>query len=335
MASNNSSSILQASNLIFIANDAGYGALEDQRLMAIFVVATFLFLISLLGNFFTLITLCINKSELKNPTYVAIWCLSFTDIIAVMSRFVAIQGAYFIDFDSCWSFMLVFTSALTFMNCSAGQVVILSAVRFCMIRFPIQSLTLREKARTYIPLFSATNWIINIAIACGYGSHKYDQCVELGLNPRDYVTEAIWVTAITVVPLVTIGVLHVLKLRAMAQAMTSVNKQSRMMSMMVTLIAVVYIVSILPSFITQVLYFCNLYGVIETLGYWFTVLSVTATMFLFLNLVSNPLIFFMFSIPARRALRTLAKNVRAASRKFSMSKSSESTRTTVSMSLSD
>ena len=192
-------------------------------------------------------------------------------------------------------------------------------LRFFLVVYPLKSLKLASHPIRRIASMTVVNWALNCAIAALYGRHKFFQCMSGGQNPKSYISEAIWATVVTITPLVIIGVLHIVKIRVLKKSLAqNMTKSTRRMSIMVTLIVIIYVISVLPMIITQIVNFCVLLGNV-TPGQWFPLFVVLSTLFLFLNHIVNPVIFFMFSPPARRAFRKLSSRQRSGGQRHSTS----------------
>ena len=246
------------------------------------VVSAVLLCVGLFGNIATMIIIRLRE-EFHSTTYTAIGLLAFVDLVAVCLR-----GIYLVDVfhytHEIWELTLsvnvsdgIITANFVTFVCSCIHVVILVRLRYQLIAFPLEGMSIKQKSLVYQSILA---WSISCILGILYGLsfllNRYDQRIF------DIII-AILVCLCTVIPIVTY---HILKIRSIRKRITPRTNTVRSMNKMVVAICVVQTVSTTSSGIATILVFVigfNIY-----VGW-------SAQLLLLMNHVMNPIMFFYFT----------------------------------------
>lgn len=248
-------------------------------------ISTIILVIGVLGNCLT-IGIIVFEKKFHTPTYVAIACLSFSDMAALTFSFL-FKCVHPFTTDS---FGVLPTVAIACYHVSTCHVILFAILRYLIVAHPFWS---RRRVRVKVILFtSLCLWL--------YGA-TYGFIHLVVLEKSSYKSVPIIADRILeiVVPLVLILVFHCLKIRHLKQSKSSViSNQAKRMFKVTSVIACTYFVTMTPLWTVVILIFTNVFGE-ETPGYMTYVFAVSVLIFL-LNFVADPFIYFVFTPTFRK-----------------------------------
>ena len=273
-------------NTTFLADENLYDYYDDYYLnhtvntglnVAFMVVSAVLLCVGVFGNISTMIIIRLRE-EFHSTTYTAIGLLAFVDFVAVCLR-----GIYLVDvFHYAQKVLKLILSANLFNGiiianfvtfvCSCIHVVILMRLRYQLIAFPIEGISIKQKSLVYQSILA---WSVSCILGIPYGLLFLLDSFEIILS--------ILVCLCTVIPIVTY---HFLKIRSVRKRITPRNNIVRSMNKMVVAICVVQILSTASFNIFSVLNFVIELNIYHT---W------TVQLLFLMNHVMNPIMFFYFT----------------------------------------
>ena len=283
-------------------NKSSYGNFTDINILpdnnivnvAFMVVSSVLFCFGLVGNSATLVIIRL-RTEFHTATYTVVGLLAFVDLIAVCLRGTVLVHA-FNTFQQNWRLELsldmicvLLTATFISLVCSSIHVVLLARLRYKLLTFPIQGMSIMPRHMVYQSILA---WSISGMFGIPYGfSFSLDEF-------HQYICEII-INAVlclcTILPIVTF---HILKVRNLRGGITSKTGTMRSMNKIVVAICLVQILSTTSSTTGIIIFFC--------VGHSVYTLWTVAILFL-INHVMNPILFFYFTT-FRRLLHSTKQN---------------------------
>jgi hypothetical protein len=264
--------------------------LNDQGTRVLFIVSMLLFCLGLVGNTMTVLIVAIKR--LHSPTYVTIACLAVSDVMAASTRFAALLNYLFYDEISRRYVLGIFT--LMFLHSANFHMVLLSYIRYKFIAKPLRSLTI---TCLKVIKLSAFIWILSLIVS---GTYAMIQILVLNGKLSFYVglyAEIGFASFTAGLPLLLVICFHIGKSISMCntskQNRGPVVKSTHVMSVMFSIIIMVY----LMSYVYPIIY--------STLQFKFKYSHFLFHLSLLVNNSINPFIYFAFSPPVLKLLSRL------------------------------
>lgn len=203
---------------------------------------------SCVGNSVAIIFIARNSS-LHTPTYTGIACLALCDLIAAIFRFLKFRShAIYIIINGCVNkgqFIMDDTlSILSFftLNSSYFHLIMVSVVRYKLISRPFKTYVGLDCRR--VVQYSIVCWGLSVIASIGYGL-KVLTISHVKNHESDVIEIAfvVYLFSITIVPLLTI---HILKIRKLRKALVVNKRQEVRMHTMMAVISTTTVACIVP-----------------------------------------------------------------------------------------
>ena len=262
------------------------------------IIGALTILLGVIGNGVTIVIVRL-RNEFHTATYTTIALLAFVDLVATCLRGLNVVNIlhYLQWFYSILSMKFIRgLSIVTFVTyvCSCVHVVILARLRYKLLAYPIQGMTISARNIVYQSLSA---WGVSCMLGVLYGfSVFYMDSYQLGIVE---IIIGIAVLLCTVVPII---VFHVLKIRKLRGGISPMSKTINSMNKMVLAICVAQIVTTMCVTIYVVLPFLTAIARLYRVYY-----AITSQLLLLLIHTMNPLFFFYFT-SCRRMLRANRNN---------------------------
>ncbi|XP_062594261.1 melanocyte-stimulating hormone receptor-like [Saccostrea cucullata] len=264
----------------------------------IFIIGTVTFGIGFVGNIITLLVI-IKLPRLHTPTYTAVACLSFSDLFALMTRYIMILpepvSSYFDD-PSRQSVVYVFI--FLFLHSANFHMVLISYIRYLFITRPFKSL--KVDCRKIIQL-SQIIWIFSFTMTGIYSVQAILSINNILSESMKNWSELVFSVYIGGLPLFVILYFHVRQIYCMHRLPLTEREHRlrlvRSMSAILLVILILYFLSISYPFIYTILdalYHTNTGG-LSSIAF-----QQLFDFFLLFNNSANPLIYFFFSLKSSR-----------------------------------
>ena len=268
-----------------------------------------LLVFSCVGNSVAIIFIRRN-STLHTPTYTGIACLAFCDLIAAIFRFLKFRSfAIYIFFNGCQQRnQFIFEDTLSILafltlNSSYFHLIMVSVVRYKLISRPF---------KTYVGLscgtvrrYSIVCWALSVLASIGYGI-KVLTLSHVRKHQSDAIEIAfvLYLFSITIVPLLTI---HILKIRKLREALVVNKRQEVRMHTMMAVISTTTVACIVPIAGLQV------NKAIGDSHHTFTpqelfVQGQLSQVCLALNHALHPVLYFLLSEVTKKKIKPLSQN---------------------------
>ena len=209
--------------------------------VALMIIGTLITLLGLIGNSVTIVIVRL-RSEFHTTTYTTIGLLALVDLVATCLRVpIVLYSLYYLQ----WFNSLLSTKSTqglyigTFITyvCSCVHVVILARLRYKLLAYPIEGLTISVRNIVYQSLMA---WGVSCILGVPYGFSVYNTDIY-----QARIVEIILGHAICFCTVAPIVVFHVLKIRKLRGGISSMNRTIHSMNKMVLAICAVQIVSTL------------------------------------------------------------------------------------------
>ena len=262
--------------------------------IALMIIGALIILLGVIGNSVTIVVVRL-RSEFHTATYTTIALLAFVDLLATCLRGLNVVDILHILQSFHWILSRTSTNGLltgAFITyvCSCVHVVILARLRYKLLAYPIEGMTISARNIVYQSL---TAWGVSCILGVPYGFSLFNTDYY-----QDRIVEIIVGNAICFCTVVPIVVFHVLKIRKLRGSISPMNMTINSMNKMVLAICAVQIVSTLSvpvysalSFRTNMAWRIQLYY------------GTTVQLVILLSHTMNPLFFFYFT-SCRRMLRS-------------------------------
>ncbi|XP_061195732.1 melanocyte-stimulating hormone receptor-like [Saccostrea echinata] len=271
------------------------------------VIAILLLITGMFGNFFTIILIFLKK-KLHTPTYTCIACLGIADALASCSRFVLLLHNYFGIFNYYEEIAIYIIIVIFFLHAANLHIVLFAYLRCELISSPLQSveITCRKVLRISIVI-----WVLSAAMAFAYGTVITLELTNIVTHVNSFLTDFVLLSYIYFLPLFLIVFFHIKKIRTLRQKQYQSKRtntptythMSHSMSIMFIIIIVIFIFSSTPLYIHVIMVYVCAEGKSKyVLCIWTTVSYSISNLCVMLNNCINPIIYFMFSTPARKFL---------------------------------
>ncbi|XP_062621847.1 melanocortin receptor 3-like [Saccostrea cucullata] len=276
-----------------------------QHTFEIFVSTTIMLIVGAFGNCFTIIFIAV-KGKLHTPTFTVIACLGIADLLASCSRFISALNIYFPIFNyKEITIYHIFT--LFFLHAANWHIVLLAYVRCALISSPFESLGITCGKVIKI---SAVLWAFSGVATCAYGTVKIMEIKGIIKYQHTLITEITFASYIYLLPLFFVVFFHFKKIIAIKRHQSVTRTQrythmSRSMSIMFIIIIAIFIISFTPFYVYIVIvYVCteNNWELYVCTSYTFVLSYIIASLCIMFNNCINPIVYFMFSPPARQFL---------------------------------
>lgn len=250
-------------------------------------VSTVIVVIGVLGNSLT-IGLIVCEKKFHTPTYVAIACLSFSDMTALTFSYLFKCVYPF----SMVSFVVLSGISISCLHVSTCHVVLFAILRYLIVAHPLWSRRhVRIKAVLITSLFL---WMYGVT----YGVFHL---MVLEKSSSRSVTIAVDRTLEIIVPLAFILVFHCLKIRHLKRSETPlISRQANRMFKVTSVIACAYFVTMTPIWTVVILIALDTFGE-EPPGYMSIIFTISVLIYL-LNFVIDPFIYFVFTPKFRKQI---------------------------------
>ncbi|KAK3095960.1 hypothetical protein FSP39_021320 [Pinctada imbricata] len=275
------------------------GNFSDVRWLTFFISITTVFVFGAIGNVATVLSIWRNKT-LHTPTFMAIACLTFSDLFAVVSRYISLLYSFYLKQPTIsWIFSLIYTMSLVLYICSTLHILLLSVMRYVLLVHPIRGLRLVTNRRIrYVSYFI---WILSFTSCIPYFITM--QSVYRNAS-ADYLMETIVSFILAVIPPVIIISLHCAKLRAIRSPTTAQlhPHQARDMSYLVAFILGFQVIATVPSLV----HFCFLFvqtsdsSALGTHPRWLPDFKLFVAFSMLVNHAADPIFYFALTPTARR-----------------------------------
>lgn len=237
--------------------------------------------------------------ELRTPTFVAIASLAVADLGFMIAYFVAMEiecPPHIPAYESGETVILAFY--MTMWVISATHILFLSVIRFILILTPLKSLTYLTVRKTIF--MSVGIWIVGIILGIVAGILFVLKQLAIVDSISVITMFIIVILGSYFIPLVATIILHAIKLKEVYKAMRSdLPEQVRQMSLMVTIILLLFTILPLPQVVTLfIICFSDDIGFLDNPG-----VEWSLSFGLLLNSCANPFVYAIFSRLFRKSLR--------------------------------
>ncbi|XP_061165991.1 melanocyte-stimulating hormone receptor-like [Saccostrea echinata] len=266
-----------------------------------------LVVLSCVGNIVAIVFIRKNPA-LHSPTYTGIACLAFCDIIAAIFRFLKFRShSIYIVINGCTDRELFedTISILSFLtlNSSYFHLTMISAVRYRLISRPFKTY-IGLSCRTVLK-YSAVCWGLSLIASIGYGAKVLTiSHVKEHISDVIEIAFVLYLFSITIVPLLTI---HILKIRKLRKSLVVNKRHEVRMHTMMAVISVSTVACILPIAGLQI------NKTIKDQNKAFSRLEMfvhgqLSQVFLALNHALHPLLFFLLSELTKKKFKPFSQN---------------------------
>lgn len=295
------------------------------------IISVFIHIICIVGivaNFVAILTICLDK-KLHRPTFAAICCLSFSDFVFMLSRYIKyILHTYCKQMMSKSTYVAVVRTmdalGLARGKSSIAHIVLLSILRYVVVVHPLQSNIWVTNKR--IITASGITWFVvsgsTMYFMYAVGTFQEKPNLKLAQVSNIAIT-AIW----SFLPVIVIISFHIMKAKQLEKSLSAcTGKTIHRMSKMVTLIVIAFVVTMTPINIKDILEISFGFHKEE----WFVVYRHISRLLLFANYTVNPFIYFVHSPMFRSSVKRLSKMQRKQASYETSSFSTASTKSGVS-----
>ncbi|XP_062573504.1 melanocyte-stimulating hormone receptor-like [Saccostrea cucullata] len=268
-----------------------------------------LVVLSCVGNIVAIVFIRKNPA-LHSPTYTGIACLAFCDIIAAIFRFLKFRShSIYVVIDVCNDLELsVFEDSLSILsfltlNSSYFHLTMISAVRYRLISRPFKTY-IGLSCRTVLQ-YSAVCWVLSLVASIGYGAKVLTiSHAEEHISDVIEIAFVIYLFSITIIPLLTI---HILKIRKLRKSLVVNKRHEVRMHTMMAVISISTVACIVPIAGLQV------NKSIKDARHAFSrrelfVQGQLSQVFLALNHALHPLLFFLLSELTKKKFKPFSQN---------------------------
>ncbi|XP_062590139.1 melanocortin receptor 5-like isoform X2 [Saccostrea cucullata] len=270
------------------------------------IVAILILITGVIGNSFT-IMFVIVKRNLHTPTYTVIACFGIADLLASCSRFVLHLDQYF-EFLDPMDITVYGIITMFFLHAANFHVVLFAYLRCAFISTPLQSIGITCQKVLKI---SIVIWIVCGVVTSVYGTIMIFEIKSIIALEDSLFTEIIFWSYTYFLPLFLIVYFHVTKIKTVRQHRSETTRtpcythMSKSMSFMFIIIIAIFVISTTPSYVHVIIqYICwkENYQFNICIHYPFPLSYSISYICVMLNNCINPLIYFIFSPPARKFL---------------------------------
>ena len=184
--------------------------------------------------------------------------------------------------------------------CSCSHVVLLARLRYELLAFPIEGMSITSKRMIYQ---SVGAWTVSIIAGIPYGFHTF-------LNVNRFfsrLVEMIFGTVLCLFTLVPIVAFHIMKIRIMKQNVTPRRQTIRNMNKIIIAICIVQIVALVPGVIINIIdnFFLNHTFAPKDLFF-------IPALLILLSHSLNPVLFFYFNFCKQICVKLIEKRTKTA-----------------------
>ena len=270
---------------------------DDNMIVNVSFMAIFslLIFVGIVGNSLTIVIIKRQKG-FHTGTYITIALLAFVDLVAIWLRTVVLV-AYF--YGTKWHTLpftidalhgVLIATFITFL-CSCIHVVILARLRYKLLAFPMEAMTISHKTLIRQSIIA---WSVSCIFGIPYGLMMF-LVDEYHGNIIEIILSAL-LCVCTVLPIV---IFHILKTRKIREGITQRTNTIRSMNKMMIAISVVQIVSTTSIASTLIIDFITKHRTI----YYYLIVHLV----LLISHVMNPILFFYFTY-CRRVVHPTGSN---------------------------
>ena len=254
-----------------------------------FIVASIVCVVGVLANTAAIVTFVVQK-KLQIPPYTAVFCSSVADLLALIGRYLL----FFVDvihIERITRYHMLGISCFTHLS-SNFHVLIIAVIRYIYVSRPFYSRTFQYSKVFFM---SVGAWIASLLIAALYRVFLYllrTKVISEQIRAHRFVEISI-ITIPFFVSLIPIVILHVLNIKNLRKGLSnSTTNVSKTMSTVITAIIIIFLVSNIPSIVTNSLKILNVN--INT-GWYMQI-------FWMICYCSNPFVYFICSKSIKTAL---------------------------------
>ena len=217
-----------------------------------FLVMSAIFIcIGVIGNTTTIVTIRLSD-RFHGATYTTIALLAFVDLVALCFHGIRVTYYFYFMHHGVLIFPVYFLYGCviaTFITlvCSSFHVVMLARLRYKLLTFPIQGMSIMPR---HVACQSILTWTTSCILGIPYGIMLISLNIFLLLIPE--IVIGVLVCTCTVLPVVTY---HILKIQKIRENLIRRANTMRLMNRMIMLICVVQILSRMAGPIYFIIYF--------------------------------------------------------------------------------
>ena len=270
----------------------------------IVVIVILIFTSGFIGNIVTVAVIaCWVK--LRTPTYTMIACLAVSDayslLLVTLYWYTKVRGRIYCTYINDEAYLDFYYSTWTLLYLLGRfhpgmQLCSLACLRFTAIVYPL-------KFKTYCTCKMVILMSVVTSIVILIFSVVITILMFMYVYKKLFAVQCIFFAVLTainfIVPTVTFGLLHCLKLRALRRSPTLKNNSTLKMNIVLSMIMIIYVLSSASSMIVDIMFCCSypyrLYRILNSFAY---------TSFLF-NCAINPFIYLFSSPPIAQLFRKM------------------------------
>lgn len=276
----------------------------DDDCTTVFILGTIISVCGIIANF---VVLCLVSCDisLHKPTFVCIACLSVTDVVFLIARYirytVTLYFFYQMPFRALAILLFVCNIiSITSLIASIIHVIMLSYMRYLVVVHPIKSHLWITNRRVVV-----SSTVISV-ICIGFGFY-YMHAVIFNKN-KDPLLAAQSNSGISliiaIVPFTLILLFHILKANRLKKSLAVCKtKTVKQMSATLTLVLVAFLLTTLPINIVDIMKIS--FGYNRSRENWFLIFGQIARLLLLCNHSINPIIYFVHSPQFNKSMKRL------------------------------